>query len=486
MSRLTESLEKEAEEVVGRLGGIERLRMIALLAAILGLDSADKAAVSAVAGPLKHALSIGNTEFGTLLAVVSFSGAVLTFPAGILADRVSRRNVLLVVVILWSLAMAASGFVHSYTWLLVSRVFLGTVTAAAWPSIASLTGDFFPPAERARTYGLIISGDLVGTAIGFLIASEAAGLLDWHWAFYSMAVCSLLLVGVLWKFLPEPRRGGQSWLSANGGQRGSTRAESKEDAQQLAAESHIEPDRRLLIGRHEVEEMTWFQVMAYCLRIESYWRLVLASALTYFFFSGVRAFGMLYFEQHYGLSHQAVMMTLVIIGLGALAGVVGGGQLSGALLERGHLRARVLVPTVSLLAAVPLLGVGIGLQNPLFGIALLAAGAAALGAGMAPIDAARLDVVNAPIWGRSESGRAALRYLFEGAAPLLLGAISGLFSGGSDLMWTYLIVLLSILGAAVTCVPLRRSYARDVATAAASASRRRPGGGNAPARGSGD
>ena len=228
--------------------------------------------------------------------------------------------------------------------------------------------------------------------------------------------------------------------------------------------------------------MTWLQVMAYCVRIASYRRLVLASALTYFFFSGVRAFGMLYFNQHFHLSHQMVMVTLLIIGAGALAGVVGGGQLSGALLARGRLTARVLVPTVSLFVTLPFIGFGIWLRNPWLGIGLLTVGAAALGAGMAPIDAARLDVVNAPLWGRSESGRAALRYLFEGAAPILLGAISGLFAAQSQLMWTFLIVLSSLLVAGMICVPLRRSYPRDVATAAASAKPRRDGGAAEPPR----
>lgn len=481
MSRLAQSLENEAEEVVEKLGGAKRLRIILILAAVLGLDSADKAAVSAVADPLKHALSLSNTEFGILLAVVSFTGAMMTFPAGVLADRLCRRNVLVVVVAMWSAAMVASGLADSYGWLLVSRFFLGTVTAAAWPSIASMTGDFFPPAERARTYGLIISGELVGTAIGFLIASEASSLAGWHWAFYSMAIPSLLLVGLLWKFLPEPERGGQGWLSA--ADRGHS-PQPKEDAQAIASESDIEPDRRLMVGTREVERMTWLQVMSYCVRIASYRRLVLASALTYFFFSGVRAFGILYFEQHFGLSRQMVMLTLLIIGAGALAGVIGGGRLSGALLARGRLTARVLVPTVSLFITLPLIGFGIWLQNPWAGIGLLTAGAAALGAGIAPIDAARLDVVNAPIWGRSESGRAALRYLFEGTAPVLLGAVSGLFGPGRDqLMWTFLIVLSSLLVAGMVCLPLRRSYPRDVATAAASAKVREDAAGAGRSRG---
>ena len=63
----------------------------------------------------------------------------------------------------------------------------------------------------------------------------------------------------------------------------------------------------------------------------------------------------------------------------------------------------------------------------------------------------------------------ALRSLFEGGAPLLFGAVS-LWLGGGDagLMWTFLIMLIPMAGAGFFVLPGRRSYPRDVATAAAS------------------
>ena len=400
---MQEPLLREGKEIVEELGGARRLQIIAVLAATLGLDSADKAAVSSIAGPLKHALSLSNTEFGALLAVVSFTGALLTFPAGALADRVSRRRILIVVVVLWSVAMIASGLSGSFFWLLLSRFFLGTATAAAWPSIASLTGDFFPPAERARTYGLIISGELLGTAAGFFLASEAAVLMNWHWAFYALAIPSALLAVVLWKFLPEPGRGGQSWLEVHDEGRAAARKRHHQDAQEIAAEDGVDPVKQLLPV--DLAKMGWLEIMGYCMRIASYRRLVLASALIYFFFSGVRAFGVLYFQQHFGLSHQMLTLCLAVIGVAGLAGVVGGGMLSRTALDRRWLSARVLVPTISLFVSLPLFGIGIAAGNPWLGIGLIAAGATTLAAAVAPIDAARLDVVNAPIWGRSESGQ---------------------------------------------------------------------------------
>ena len=58
--------------------------------------------------------------------------------------------------------MAASGLTTDYGALLVTRLALGTVIAAAGPAVASLTGDLFPASERSRIYGMVLTGELLG------------------------------------------------------------------------------------------------------------------------------------------------------------------------------------------------------------------------------------------------------------------------------------------------------------------------------------
>ncbi|HET7133458.1 MAG TPA: hypothetical protein VFJ95_14495, partial [Gammaproteobacteria bacterium] len=51
-----------AEIVMRKLGGAERTRVILILAAVLGLSSADASTVGASASPLRHSLGINNTD----------------------------------------------------------------------------------------------------------------------------------------------------------------------------------------------------------------------------------------------------------------------------------------------------------------------------------------------------------------------------------------------------------------------------------------
>jgi predicted MFS family arabinose efflux permease len=211
ISNLVKASKTRVPEIAG---GPARLQIIMVLAAVLGLDTAQLGTLSAVAELLKRAFHVGNTQIGLLLAIVSFVGAVATLPMGVLADRMRRQRVLIVVVLIWGAAMVLSGLATSYPFLLGTRAFLGAVTAAAWPCVASLTGDFFPARDRASIYGLILSGEMIGAGIGFFVSGEVGSFAGWRWSFFVMASPSLMLAWILWRFLPEPRRGGQSWLKA--------------------------------------------------------------------------------------------------------------------------------------------------------------------------------------------------------------------------------------------------------------------------------
>src|SRR5579872_6697201 len=101
MSNATEIFESAKERVVSVAGGPARLQIIAVLAAVLAVESCDLGTVSAVSGELKGAFHLGNTDVGLLLAVVSFVGAAATLPMGALVDRVSRRVLLMIVVATW-------------------------------------------------------------------------------------------------------------------------------------------------------------------------------------------------------------------------------------------------------------------------------------------------------------------------------------------------------------------------------------------------
>ncbi len=65
---------------------------------------------------------------------------------------------------------------------------------------------------------------------------------------------------------------------------------------------------------------------------------------------------MIYLTEHYGVSRGIMSALVVVVGIGAIAGVILGGRISNWMLNRGWIEARVLVPGAAMLLATLFLG----------------------------------------------------------------------------------------------------------------------------------
>jgi MFS family permease len=456
------------------LGGQERTRVILLLAAVLALASADTATVGASAIQLRHDLGINNTDVGLLVTVTSLIAAAASLPFGVLADRVTRTRVLGGAIVLWGAAMIWSATAPTFGQLLLARLFLGAVTAAAGPIVASLIGDWFAAAERGRIYSYVLSGEFIGAAIGFSVTGGIATL-SWRAAFVILALPAFVLAWLIFK-LPEPARGGTSPLLSVGGEPppvtrpGDEDGEQTTDAQRIARDRGLEPDPDLVLTQ-DPRQMGLLAATRYVLSIKTNVAIILASAGGYYFLSGVQTFGVEFVTKQYGIAQALSTLVLLVIGAAGVLGVLAGGALDDFLLHRGYLNGRILVSAIAATAAAILFLPAVLTRSPLTALPYIAFAAFALSAQNPPIDAARLDIVHPLLWGRAEAIRTFLRTLAQAFAPLLFGAVSDyVFGGGrSGLQWTFVIMLLPLAASAYFLFRALDTYPRDVATASASA-----------------
>ncbi len=484
-------------------GGPIRLRIIVLFAGVYGLSSADIGTVGSVAPQLERALHISNFELGLIAAVAAFAGAVGTIPAGVLTDRFNRINLLSGSIVLWSVAQLAGALSPSFDVLMATRLALGVVTATAGPAVASLTGDYFPAAERARMLGLILTGELVGAGIGLVVSGDLGSALSWRYGFGWLAIPGVALGLAIWRGLVEPDRAGGSRLdpgavqfASQAGLRHDPRAatnpaprideeppESEQHSiRELARRRRVPPYRDLILHRDPTRMHLW-QAVRYVLRVRTNVVLIVSTALAYVFFAGVQTFAVLLFRARYGLSEDVATLLLVVTGAGALIGLVSAGAIADRWLARGRIAARVLVGAIAYIAAVvffvpALLSGALIVSVPLFTL-----GAAGLAAPDSVLNAARLDIMHPRLWGRAEGVRTVPYMLAFAFAPLLFGFVSdslgahnagaatgGVASHGNGIALanTFLIMLIPTAIAGVSLLWAVRTYPRDVATAAAS------------------
>lgn len=444
-----------------RTGGEERAKVVIVLAAVLALSSADASTVGASATHLRSSLGISNTDVGLLVSVTSIVGAIASVPFGMLADRLRRTWLLGAAIVLWGVAMIWSATVPDFGQLLLARVFLGGVTAVAGPVVASLTGDYFPSSDRGRIYGYILAGELIGAGVGFGVTGDIAAL-SWRAAFVILALPAFLLAWFVFS-LREPERGGTS----EGGE-----GAKPTDAQHLAHERGIEPDPELVLDR-DPNRMGLLEATRYILRVRTNIVLIAASALGYYFLAGVQTFGIEFVTKQYGIDQALANLLLLVVGGGAVAGVLAGGTIGDRLLRRGYLNGRVYVAAVSASLCVVLFVPALLMRSATGALVYIVFAAMALSAQNPPLDAARLDVMVPLLWGRAEGVRTFLRTAAQALAPLLFGAVSDyVFGGGrSGLQWTFVVMLVPLAGSALFLIRGLRTYPRDVATAAASYAR---------------
>jgi hypothetical protein len=261
---------------------------------------------------------------------------------------------------------------------------------------------------------------------------------------------------------------------------------SDELAHETARERGVAPDPELVL-HEDAEQMGLGRAIRYTLRIPTNVLLIISSALGYFFFSGLQTFALLFVRGRYHTNQATAELVLAMLVVGALVGTLVGGRITDVMLRRGILAARIYVPAVCYLSSAVFLIVGFlgsGLTPALW---FDVAGAALLSAANPGLDAARLDIMPARLWGRAESARTFLRSAAQALAPVAFGGIADLIAGiapeqvpvgthpgvvspaaARGLEISFLIMLSAVVAAGVFLFRAARTYPQDVATAAAS------------------
>jgi MFS family permease len=481
------------------LGGRARTRVIVVLACVLALSSADTATVGAAATELRSALKISTFDVGLLVSVTAVVGAVFSLPFGALADKLRRTWLLGSSIVLWGITMVWSAAAGSFGELLLSRLALGGVTAVAGPVVASLVGDWFASGERGQIYSYVLTGELLGAGLGFALTGELAAL-SWRLAFVILAIPAFVVAWLVFQ-LPEPLRGGRGalapepgtrpWLAARGTDaevRTQAQAppagtltspveevppERQTDAQRMARERGIKPDPAL-VARAD-PRMGFFAAVRYVLAVRTNVVLIVSGALGYYFLAGVETFGVEFVSGKQGQYHVAPALAnglLLVVGAGAVAGVLVAGPLGDALLRRGHLAGRVKVAAIAATLTVVMMIPPLVTHSALTALPYLMLAGFGLSAQNPPIDAARLDIMPSWLWGRAEGIRTFVRTMAQALAPVIFGGISDYVFGGEThghqgLRWTFVIMLAPLALSAYYLFIAVRRYPKDVATAAA-------------------
>ncbi|MBP5538322.1 MAG: MFS transporter [Bacteroidales bacterium] len=160
------------------------------------LNQADRQVFNTVLPAIRDALSLTDTSVGLIATIFNLFYAAMVPIGGWAGDRFSRKWVVTLSILLWSVATMFTGMANGFIWLIILRsVATGGGEAFFGPANYSLIGQYHTD-TRARAMSIHQTAYYVGVILAGWAAGLIADKLGWQYSFYIFGG-----IGVLWAIL---------------------------------------------------------------------------------------------------------------------------------------------------------------------------------------------------------------------------------------------------------------------------------------------
>jgi len=143
-------------------------------------------------------------NFGRLMAIFLWIYALMSPMAGLIADRVNRKWLIVGSLAVWSGVTLAMGYATSFNQLFVLRALMGVSEALYIPAGLALIADYHRGTTRSLAIGIHLSGLYFGQALGGFGATVAAEF-SWQQAFHLFGLAGICYSIILIFFLKDNR-----------------------------------------------------------------------------------------------------------------------------------------------------------------------------------------------------------------------------------------------------------------------------------------
>lgn len=177
------------------------------------LDAMDVGLISFIIAVLAQQWQLTPGETGWIASIGFVGMAIGASVGGLLADRLGRRQVFALTLLIYGLATGASALVGGIAMLLVLRFFVGLGLGAELPVASTYVSEFAPAAIRGRLIVILEAFWAVGWTASALIGYFVIPASDdgWRWAFALGAIPAAYALVVRWGLPESPR-----WLASRG------------------------------------------------------------------------------------------------------------------------------------------------------------------------------------------------------------------------------------------------------------------------------
>lgn len=298
--------------------------LVALLCIVGCLNYLDRMMIVTMRSSIVEEIPMSDAQFGLLTSVFLWVYGFASPVAGYIADRFNRSRVIIVSLFVWSLVTWLTSLSTSFEQLLAARALMGISEAFYIPAAMALIMDWHSDKTKSTAIGIHVGGVTIGQSLGF-IGGWIAESHTWHYAFSIFGVIGVVYAVVLVTLLRD---------------RKAVPVDKVSTVQQSA-----EPIQFKLAMRSLFSNTSFLLVLAI-------WGL--AGAISWM----INGWLPTYYKEQFNLSQtEAGVYSTAYFFPAVLIGVIGGGVIADWW-SKTNPRARMWIPAIGFLIAVP--GVFIG------------------------------------------------------------------------------------------------------------------------------
>ena len=288
----------------------------------------DRQILALLVGPIERDMHLSDTQVSLLMGL-SFALFYTIFGVliGRLADRTSRRNIIIAGIAVWSLFTALCAGAKNYTQFFLARMGVGVGEATLSPSAYSIITDYFPKRKLGIALSIFTMGIFLGSGLALAIGAglvaklPVEGMLHvpilgniYHWQkLFIMVGLPGLIISLLMLTVKEPTR--------------------KDKLQQAGEDVKLSLTQSLqIVFRHP----------------KTYLSLCFATAFTAFISYGSTLWIPTYFNRTFGWRMDKAGLSFGLILLaGSVLGVLWGGWYADKLKTKGVTNGRVFIGVIA-------------------------------------------------------------------------------------------------------------------------------------------
>ena len=180
--------------------------ILALCFITVAMDGFDTAIIGFIASDLVQEWGVQKADLGPAMSAALIGLAVGALTAGPMADRIGRKKVLILSILVFGGFSLLTALASSLNQLALLRFLTGLGLGAAMPNAATLMSEYAPERRRALMVNLMFVGFPMGSSLGGFVSAWAIPHYGWQSVLIIGGVMPLILAAVLIFILPESAR----------------------------------------------------------------------------------------------------------------------------------------------------------------------------------------------------------------------------------------------------------------------------------------